>query len=91
MNNPMKTTLSISAICLMVIGSAYSAEKSKVRIIDRRNSETSYSYFVPEQAYANSNANVSCFGSGGNVNCSTARDPSTPLHLLSLPTLSDIQ
>jgi hypothetical protein len=66
----MTNTFSIGAICLMLIGSAYPAEKTKVKIIDRRNSETSYSYFVPEQAYVNSNANVSCFGSEVSVNCS---------------------
>jgi hypothetical protein len=30
----MTTTLSISVVCLMAIGSGYSVEKSKVKIID---------------------------------------------------------
>jgi len=66
----MKIFISITFCWLLLVGSGYSSEKLKVKIVDRQNSETSYSYYVPQQAYSNSNANVSCYGSGGNVNCS---------------------
>lgn len=68
----MKIRLLALVSFLLLVTQLYSAEKpkAKVKIIDRRNSETSYSYFVPEQASSSSNANVSCYGSSGSVNCS---------------------
>lgn len=68
----MKIKLPVLIGVLVSTTLSYSAErpKAKVKIIDRRNSETSYSYFVPEQASSNSNAEVSCYGSSGSVNCS---------------------
>ena len=63
----MKVVLFLVAVGLTTL--SYSAERSKVKVIDRQNKETSYSYFVPGQSYASSNANVSCSGSSSSVNC----------------------
>jgi len=46
-----------------------SAQKLNVRIVDRQDHDTDYSYVVPAHLYANSNAHVNCRGDGNNVNC----------------------
>jgi hypothetical protein len=46
-----------------------SAQKMDVKIIQRQNGETSYSYVVPAHSTSSSNANVNCSGDSGTVNC----------------------
>ena len=41
-----------------------------VRIIDRQNHETHYTYFLPGYSTAYANTNVNCFGSDNTANCS---------------------
>jgi hypothetical protein len=50
---------SILFLALMVT-SAVAAEKLKVRIIDRRDSEQGYSYTLPQQVNTTSNTSVNC-------------------------------
>jgi hypothetical protein len=59
------------AIASLVLACAVPAfaEKLDVKIIDRQDHDTDYSYVVPAHLYANSNANVNCSGDGNNVNC----------------------
>ena len=45
------------------------SQKLDVKIVNRQNNETEYSYVVPGYSIANSNTNVSCFGNANNVNC----------------------
>jgi hypothetical protein len=44
--------------------------RTDVKILDRQNSETGYSYVVPGHSNAVSNTNVNCYGGAYNVNCS---------------------
>jgi len=46
-----------------------SAQKLNVKIIDRQDNETDYTYVVPAQWFSNSNTNVNCGGTDTNVNC----------------------
>jgi hypothetical protein len=41
-----------------------------VKVIDRRDSSTRYSYVLPGYSNATSNTNVNCYGGSSNVNCS---------------------
>lgn len=43
-----------------------------VKIIDRQNNETHYSYVVPGYSTAMANTDVSCFGGDSSVNCSAS-------------------
>ena len=45
------------------------SQKLDVKIIDRRNNETAYTYLVPGYSNSTSNTNVNCFGGVNNVNC----------------------
>jgi len=59
-------------IALMWLISPLHAEKKEmtVKIIDRQNHDTHYTYFVPGYSTANANTNVNCSGTGSMVNCS---------------------
>lgn len=57
------------ASLLLAFAMPASAQKLNVRIIDRQDHDTDYSYVVPAHLYANSHANVNCSGDGNNVNC----------------------
>jgi hypothetical protein len=46
-----------------------SAQKLAVKIIDRQDNDTDYTYVVPAHWFSNSNTNVNCGGSDANVNC----------------------
>jgi len=54
----------VTAVC--------AAQDLGVKIIDRRDSATSYTYVVPARFSANSNSTANCFGSEDLVNCSGA-------------------
>lgn len=45
------------------------AQKLSVKIINRQDSETDYSYVVPGYSNSQSNANVNCNNIGDSVNC----------------------
>jgi len=55
-----------------LISGAVAGEKKEltVKIIDRQDHETHYTYFVPGYSTATANTNVNCFGGADNVNCS---------------------
>lgn len=76
----------VIAALLLVCAVPVSAQKLDVRIIDRQDHETDYSYVVPGHFFANSNANVNCNGDVNNVNCNgsaTTSGFSTPAHEVS--------
>jgi hypothetical protein len=61
-------------------------QKLDVKIIDRQDNETEYTYVVPERSVSNSNTNVNCFEGTNNVNCNgttTTTGSSTPAHQVS--------
>jgi hypothetical protein len=66
---------------LFVCAVPVSAQQLSVKIIDRQDHDTDYSYVVPGHVYATSNANVNCSGTDVSVNCSgssTTNGSSTP-------------
>ena len=69
MSNRTSTTVLCLAVSLTVSTEVFSAQLN-VRIVDRQTSDTNYSYVVPGNLFAQSNANASCFGAGNSVNCS---------------------
>jgi hypothetical protein len=73
--------LTIAALALLCAASSASAQKLNVKIVDRQDHDTNYTYFVPATFYSNSNTNVNCGAAGNSVNCSgstTTTGVSTP-------------
>jgi len=70
-------------LTILVSGTSASAQKLAVKIIDRQDSETDYTYFVPGHWFSNSNTNVNCRGDDLNVNCNGSTNTTgtvTPAH-----------
>ena len=65
--------LALAALILACSASAV-AQKLDVKIVDRQDNETEYTYVVPghfsSQSNSNANGNANCYGSDGYVNCS---------------------
>lgn len=57
-------------VCLVSSSSAVVAQKLDVKVINRQNSDTSYSAVVPGYSSSTSNGNVNCYAGSTNVNCS---------------------
>ncbi len=79
----MKQT--IIALILACSASAL-AQNLEVKIIDRRDNETGYTYFVPGHFSSQSDSYANCNGSDTNVNCSgstTTNGYTTPAHQIS--------
>jgi hypothetical protein len=53
------------------------AQKLDVKVIDRQDHDSDYSYVVPGHSYTNSNANVNCSADANNANCSGYGNSST--------------
>jgi hypothetical protein len=71
----------VAALILTFAGTA-AAQKLTVRVIDRRDGETDYSYVVPGHFNAQSNADVNCYGSSCNGS-ETTNGSITPAHQVS--------
>ena len=62
------------------------AQKLDVKIIDRQDNDTDYTYVVPGYWYSNSNTNVNCGGTDTSVNCNGSTNTSgtiTPAYQVS--------
>jgi hypothetical protein len=84
--------MKIVASTLLILGLMFSAsslafgQKFDVKIIDRKDNETDYTYVVPGYFSSNSNSYANCNGSDSNVNCSgstTTNGYSTPAQQVS--------
>jgi hypothetical protein len=64
----MKKTVAL-VLTILVCATSASAQKLAVKIIDRQDNDTDYTYVVPAQWFSNSNTNVNCGGTDTNVNC----------------------
>jgi hypothetical protein len=62
----MKLTI---AALMLVFGIPASAQKLSVKIIDRQEHDSSYTYVVQGHSYSNSNTNVNCNGGDNYANC----------------------
>jgi hypothetical protein len=60
--------LLIGVFILSTVAPAF-AQKLSVKIINREDNETEYTYVVPGYSSSNSNTNVNCYGDSTNVNC----------------------
>lgn len=75
--------LTITAVLTLIFGASASAQKVAVKIVDRQDNETDYTYIVPSHFFANSNTNVNCNGGDAYTNCNaatTTTGTSTPAH-----------
>jgi hypothetical protein len=54
-----------------------SAQKLDVKIIDRQDHDTDYTYVVPGHSFSNSTTNVNCNGDVNNVNCNGSTNTSS--------------
>jgi hypothetical protein len=77
--------LLIGVVVIFTVAPAF-GQKLAVKIIDRQNNETEYTYVVPASWFSNSNANVNCGSSDTYVNCkgsTNAKGTITPAHQVS--------
>src|SRR5579871_2054234 len=74
------------AVTSMLAVSCYGGQKFDVKIVDRQEGETGYSYVVPGNSQTNANANVNCSGTSTSTNCAgtaTSNTSSTPAQVRS--------
>ena len=64
---------------ILVCAVPASAQKLAVKIIDRQEHDSNYTYFVPGHSYSNTNANATCNGDETNVNCSGTSTTNTTI------------
>lgn len=73
-------------LILLLVGTASAfAQKFEVKVVDRRDSETDYSYVVPGHFSSYSSANVNCSDGAYSMNCSgsgTTNGLSTPAQMV---------
>jgi hypothetical protein len=75
-------------VLLVILTGSISAvgQKLTVKIVDRQDNETDYTYVVPSHFSSQTNASANCNGSGDSVNCNGASHTSgyaTPAHEIS--------
>jgi hypothetical protein len=71
---------------ILASASSASAQKLDVKVIERQDSETEYTYVVPGHFTSQANSNVNCNADVSNVNCNgstTTTGSSTPAHEVS--------
>lgn len=81
---PMKFTIAI--LLAFACAASAAAQKLAVKIVDRQDNETDYTYVVPAHFFANSNTGVNCNGGENYANCTastTTTGTSTPAHQVS--------
>jgi hypothetical protein len=82
----LRMKLAIAALLLVCSASAALAQKFDVKIVDRKDNDTDYSYFVPSHFSSQSNSTANCGSTLSNVNCNestTTSGYSTPAHQVS--------
>ena len=60
----------LAAAFILLSTTSSFAQKLDVKIVDRRDNQTEYTYVVPGHLYSQSNANANCYGNDVSVNCS---------------------
>lgn len=77
--------LAILGLTLACAASA-SAQKLDVKIVDRQDNETEYTYVVPAHFNSHANSDLNCNSSGDNTNCTgttTTTGTASPAHQVS--------
>jgi hypothetical protein len=75
-----------ATLALLVCAAPASAQKLAVKIINRQENETNYTYVVPARLFANSTTDVNCNGNDSYANCNgstTTTGAITPAHEVS--------
>jgi len=72
LETPMRLRGVAAAVLLMLVVPVCAAQTLNVKIIDRQDSATHYTYVVPGHSRANSKITVNCSGSESTANCSGA-------------------
>jgi len=75
-----------TAALILACSASSLAQKLDVKIVDRQDNETEYTYVVPGHFSSNSNSYANCNGNDSNVNCSgstTTNGYTTPAHQVS--------
>jgi hypothetical protein len=78
--------LAIAVLLLLCPGAPLLAQKYNVKIVDRKDNDTDYSYFVNSHFSSQSNGSANCNATETNINCngsSTTNGYSTPAHQVS--------
>ena len=73
-------------LTILVCATSTSAQNLAVKIIDRQDNDTDYTYVVPAHWFSNSNTNMNCGVGDTNVNCNGSTNTtgtSTPAHQVS--------
>ena len=73
-------------LTILACATSASAQKLAVKVIDRQDKDTDYTYVVPAHWFSTSNTNVNCSGSDTNVNCNGTTNTTgtvTPAHQVS--------
>jgi hypothetical protein len=76
----------VIAALILVISASSLAQKLDVKIINRQDNESDYTYVVPSHFTSESNENANCYGSDSYVNCNgstTTNGYGTPAHQVS--------
>ena len=76
----------VAAALVLMSATCASAQKLQVKIIERQDNQTGYTYVVPAHSFSNSTANVNCNSDDTNTNCSgsgTTTATITPSHEIS--------
>lgn len=79
----MRKSAQITAFVALFLPAILQAQKMSVKIIDRRTSDTNYTYQVPGHAYSTSgggaNCNANSYGNSTDINCSGSSTTSTQI------------
>ena len=76
----------VAAALLTACSACAFAQTYQVKVLDRQDNVTDYSYVIPGHFNSDSNASANCFGTDSSVNCSasgTTSGFSTPAHQVS--------
>jgi hypothetical protein len=82
----LKMFFAIVAFLSLSPASELFAQKFEVKIVNRQDNETDYSYVVPSYSSSHSNSTANCNGTDTNINCNgstTTNGYSTPAHQVS--------
>ena len=84
--NKLTSALASTGLLLLCPASALIAQRYDVKIVDRKDNETDYSYVVPSYSSSHSDSSANCSTTDTNINCNgstTSNCYSTPAHEVS--------
>lgn len=82
----LNVKFAVAIVIFLWCAGSVSAQKFSVKIINRQDNETNYTYVVPAHLFTNSTTNVNCTGNDTYANCNgstTTAGSVTPAHEVS--------